>query len=299
MHGRRPNPIVGGEDVGPHSDTNLSAVFSHYTFQSMRLDTKQKKRIKDLRARLTRVFSDQPESSVSYTPVYRFRHGPLATTSTSNPPPHETHFPNFDLSQPPEPEDFEWIPPDENPNWPDGSTQSAAVDDERDKDTEDGAEGMPLSKGEGDALIILARPVFQAPDLMSRGTRCFAAVLESDFESSMDVKNITIRTLKLSWQYYNHKHEAKWYQKVQGVDYSGQVPHVARAISAGWLGSSTSCEKKSTDIEPKSFSRRLDWLVLDRIGVPLRCFTSTKEMSKVVRNAIKGMSFHSFGFTSR
>lgn len=92
----------------------------------------------------------------------------------------------------------------------------------------------------------------------------------------------------------------EWYCTVQGGDFGTKVKGVARAVGGGELDiaffPNHSFLQGQARIITDQRERRLDWLVLNEVGLPLKTFRSTKELVQVFADVINGIFLHHLPF---
>lgn len=145
------------------------------------------------------------------------------------------------------------------------------------------SEGKPgrhlsiASDTEAESLLVFDSPIAGHGDVTFKSTRCYVAVRKSDIEGDQQVDGIPVHLLKLSWQDSSRKRESEWYRHVQNGSFETKVPFVVRAMGGGEIPT-----KRSTK------GKQLVWVVLEQVGVPLREFRSTRELTAAIRDGIRG-----------
>lgn len=128
-----------------------------------------------------------------------------------------------------------------------------------------------------ESLLVFDTPIAGHAEVSLKSTRCYIAVRKSDIECDKPIDEIPVHLLKLSWSESGRKREYEWYRRVQGGSFEMSVPFVVRAMGGGDIPTNRD-----------SRSKRLVWVILEQVGVPLSEFRSTRELTAVIRDGIRG-----------
>jgi hypothetical protein len=261
---------VRGEDVSPLDGDDFDRTM--YTFERSMLSSTTTDRLEALLHHFNELYGSRSPLATASSAAFEFLHGPIASSTPVVDPELTTNDKeeiDFEAMMPYRDPDFRFYlggyrKPNRHPTGGRRSDVSPATD-------------SPPSDARPEPLLVFSAQFCGRADISIRSTRCYVVMRKSDVESGRPVEDIPFHLLKLSWQEKGHKREYEWYRSIQKGCFETKVPFVVRAMGGGEIYT-----RKNIN------SEQLVWVVLEQVGVPLEEFRSTRELTAVVRDAIRG-----------
>jgi len=268
---------IRGEDVENMNSEQFD--WNSYTFGRPPLSHRNYDRLMGVLRNFNELYGSQSPLSKAEPTVCEFRHGPIASSKP---------IVDVELATNDEEElDFEALMPHTDgdfnfsasnvPLRRNGASYSEGKLGGHSSDSSLPERPSSSPDAGAESLLVFDTPFAGHAEVSLKGTRCYIAVRKSDIECDKPTDDIPVHLLKLSWHESGRKREYEWYRRVQGGSFETSVPFVVRAMGGGDIPTSRD-----------SRSKRLVWVVLEQVGVPLSEFRSTRELTAVIRDGIRG-----------